>query len=62
MKFQHKLYKTLLYLAVEKENVEIIRLLLSKDKIYLNIPYIEIYIIIKFKNISINYIQYQNFK
>ena len=30
-------YKTVLYRAVEKENIEIIRLLLSSDKIDVNI-------------------------
>ena len=36
-----KLYnKTALYLAVEKENNEITKLLLNNDKIDVNIPYI----------------------
>ena len=37
------LYKTALYLAVEKENPEIIKLLLSNDKIDVNILNILIY-------------------
>ena len=44
-----KLYKTALYLAVEKENVEIIKLLLSNNKIDVNIPYILNLFYIKFK-------------
>ena len=39
------LYKTALYLAVEKENSEIIKLLLSNDKIDVNILNILIYFI-----------------
>ena len=31
------IYKTALYLAVEKENIEIIKLLLSNDKLDINI-------------------------
>ena len=45
-------YKTALYLAVEKENIEIIKLLLSNDIIDVNIPYILIIFYIKFKIIS----------
>lgn len=32
--------KTAFYLAVEKENLDIIKLLLSYDKIDINIPYV----------------------
>ena len=42
-------YKTALYSAVEKENIEIIKLLLNNDKIDVNIPYILILNFIKFK-------------
>ena len=52
-----KNYKTALYLAVEKENIEIIKLLLNNDKIDVNIPYILILNFIKFKIISFNHIQ-----
>ena len=34
------LYKTALYLAVEKENIEIVKLLLTNDKIDINLTYI----------------------
>ena len=34
------IYKPALYAAVEKENIEIIKLLLMNDKIDINIPYI----------------------
>ena len=32
-----KFYKTALYLAVEKENIEIVKLLLTNDKLDINI-------------------------
>ena len=32
--------KPLLYLAIEKENIEIINLLLTNDKLNINLPYI----------------------
>ncbi len=35
-----KIFKTPLYLAVENENVEIVRLLLTKEDIEVNIQYI----------------------
>ena len=38
MKFIYKkLYETALYLAIEKENIEIVKLLLTNDKIDVNI-------------------------
>ena len=37
MKFLILFYKTAFYLAVEKENLEIIKLLLTNDKIDINI-------------------------
>ena len=40
MKFKKKINKTVFYSAIEKENIEIIKLLLSNDKIDVNIPYI----------------------
>ena len=49
-----KNYKIPLYFAVEKENIEIIKLLLSNDKIDVNILYILILNFIKFKIISFN--------
>ena len=33
-------YKTPLYLAIEKENIEIIKLFITQDNIDINIPYI----------------------
>ena len=40
IKFKITFYKTALHIAVEKENVEIVQLLLSHDKIDINIQYI----------------------
>ena len=42
-------FKTALYLAVEKENIDIIKLLLTNDKIDVNIINIYFKFIIKFK-------------
>ena len=50
-------YKTALYLAVEKENIEIIKLLLNNDKLDINIINILNIFFIKFKIISFNGIQ-----
>ena len=36
-------YKTALYIAVEKENIEIIKLFLISSKLDINIPYIFTY-------------------
>lgn len=47
MKFLHDFYKTPLFVAIEKENIGIVSLLLSNDKIDINIP-----------NIFINYYVY----
>ena len=49
-----KNYKTALYSAVEKENIEIIKLLLSNDQIDVNYLCILILNFIKFKIISFN--------
>ena len=35
-----KIFKTALYLAVEKENIEIVKLLLTNDKLDINIGFI----------------------
>ena len=35
-------YKTPFYCAVEKENIEIIKLLLTNDKLDINLPYIHL--------------------
>ena len=40
MQLYYFFYKTALYLAVEKENLEIIKLLLTKDDIDVNINYV----------------------
>lgn len=40
IKLSEKLNKTAFYLAVEKENLDIIKLLLSYDKIDINIPHV----------------------
>ena len=37
MKFFHLFDKTALYLAIEKENIEIVKLLLSNEKVDINI-------------------------
>ena len=50
-------YKTALYLAVEKENIEIVKLLLTNDKLDINIINILNIFFIKFKIISFNEIQ-----
>ena len=44
-------------MAIEKENIEIINLLLTKDNIDVNIPYILNQFYIKFKIISFNSIR-----
>ena len=51
--------KTALYLAVEKENVEIVKLLISNNKIDPNIICILSYYYYKIHNKSFNYIQHQ---
>ena len=56
------MYKTALYSAVEKENIEIIKLLLNNDKLDINLGYILNIFYIKFKIISFNYIQNQIFQ
>lgn len=53
MKFEWKSYKTALHIAVEKENIEIIRLLLSREDIDVNILLI---LNLKFLNIILNYV------
>ena len=40
MKLFLEINKTVLYKAVEKENIEIIKLLLTNDKLNVNNPYI----------------------
>lgn len=50
-----KLNKTALYIAVENENIEIIKALLKNNKIDLNLPAIIIYFFIKL-NYIFNYI------
>ena len=47
-------YKTALYLAVEKGNIEILNLLLSKDGIDINALNVFVYFIIRFKIIYFN--------
>ena len=49
--------KTALYLAVEKENIEIVKLLLMNDKLDMNIINILNIFFIKFEIISFNSIQ-----
>ena len=44
-------------LAVEKENIEIVKLLLTDDKLDINVGYIFHIFFIKFKIISFNWIQ-----
>ena len=58
MKFINSwLNKTALYLAIEKENIEIIKLLLSNGKIDVNAPNIINLFYMKFKIIYINRIK-----
>lgn len=40
MKLIKRIYKTALYLAIEKGNIEIIKLLLNCENIDVNIPYV----------------------
>ena len=40
MKFQYNIYKAVLYLAIEKENIEIIKLLLTNEKLNINLVYV----------------------
>lgn len=40
IKYHYKIYKTPLFLAVENKNLEIINLLLTNNKIDIDIPYI----------------------
>ena len=51
------IYKTALYLAVEKENIEIVKLLLTNDKLDMNIINILNLFFIKLKMIFFNFIQ-----
>ncbi len=51
------MYKAALYLAVKKENTEIIKLLLNNDELDINLGYILNIFYIKFKIISFNTIQ-----
>ena len=58
-----KLNKTAFYLAVEKRNIEIIKLLLNNDKLDVNIPHIfNITKFMKFHFNDFNYIWKQTFK
>ena len=59
-------YKTALYLAVEKENIEIVKLLLTNDKLDINLLNIllliilynsKLFLLITFKILSFNEIQ-----
>ena len=47
-------YKTALCLAVEKENIEIVKLLLMNDKLDINLGYILFRFFIEFNIISFN--------
>ena len=49
--------KTALYLAVEKENIEIVNILLSNDKLDINLGYILNIFYIKFQNMAFNNIK-----
>ena len=50
------IYKTAIFLAVERENIEIVKLLLTNDKLDVNIQYILLIIFLKFKMKNFNYI------
>ncbi len=51
------MYRTALFLAVEKENIEIIKLLLNNNKLDINLGYILNIFYIKFNILSFNRIQ-----
>ena len=40
MKFKNKIYETPLFGAIEKNNIEIVKLLLTNDKLDINLGYI----------------------
>ena len=61
IKFKITFYKTALHIAVEKENFEIVQLLLSHDKIDINIQSISYNKIYEILNKSFHYIQKQDF-
>lgn len=48
MKFQSLFNKTAFYMAVEMKNIDIVKLLLTNDKLNVNIPLISLYMLIKF--------------
>ena len=48
MKLYNIIYKTALYAAIEKENIEIVKLLLTNEKLDINILNIFKYIFLKF--------------
>ena len=50
-------YKTALYLAVENENIEIIKLLLTNNRLDINVLNILYLFFLKFHNIFFNIIQ-----
>ena len=64
MKLKKNIYKPVLYLAIEKGNIEIVKLLLNNDKIDVNFPFIlSLFLFIKlnithFNKISGNIFQY----
>ena len=49
MKFPSNPHKTALHMAIEKENLEIVKLLVLHPNVSINIPYIIINIYIKFQ-------------
>ena len=54
MRFQIKFYSTAFYRAVERKNIEIIKLLLMNDKLDINIPWILDDLFIEFEILLFN--------
>ena len=50
MRLKNKIYKTPLFGAIEKNNIEIVKLLLTNDKLDINLGYILIQIFNKIQN------------
>ena len=62
MKFILFYYKTALYIAIENENVEIVKLILLNDNVRINRPYVRTYhLLIKLAFIFLITFQINNF-
>ena len=56
MKLPNNIHKAALHIAIEKENIEIVKLLISQTTIDINLPYISLNIHIKFEFKLFNFI------